>query len=286
MTMKKLIVTVCSVIILTVSFASCNQNPYKGYKETATGLLYKFHVKNDDTLSPKPTDIIFAKMSYSVNDSIWFNDSVRLMVLESTFPGDFYEGMMMMSKGDSASFICRADSTMLKTFRMRQLPENITAETKIKFDFMIQNFMTNEAFLVQLEEERNKQILEAEALLNAYVQENNIKVKPTESGLYFINLKEGKGRNPKEGQVVHVHYTGRLLDGTIFDSSYDHDKPIDFTLGKGQVIKGWDEGIAMLRKGGKAQLIIPCHLAYGGGAAGSIPPFSSLIFDVELVDIK
>ncbi|MDR0970223.1 MAG: FKBP-type peptidyl-prolyl cis-trans isomerase [Lentimicrobiaceae bacterium] len=283
--MKKIIVIAFFLTVSTILFMSCRQNPYKDFQETNTGLLYKFHVKNDAP-KPKPMDVIFAKMRYAINDSILFNDSVRFLLLESLFPGDFYEGIAMMGKGDSATFITKADSTMLKIFRYPKLPPNITPETMIQFDFMIQDIMTNEAYQASIEEAKNKQIAEMEAVLATYIKENNINVKPTKSGLYFIEQKVGKGKKPKEGEVVEVHYTGRLLDGTVFDSSYDRGKPIDFTLGKGQVIAGWEEGIAMLRKGGKAQLIIPFHLAYGERSAGSIPPYSSLIFDVELVDIK
>ena len=97
----------------------------------------------------------------------------------------------------------------------------------------------------------------------------------------------GSGANPSQGQTVSVHYKGSLLDGTVFDSSYKRNAPIDFPLGVGQVIKGWDEGIALLSKGSKATLIIPSDLAYGSaGAGGVIPPNATLKFEVELVDFK
>jgi len=99
-------------------------------------------------------------------------------------------------------------------------------------------------------------------------------------------LKKGNGSSPKKGQTVSVHYEGALLDGEVFDSSYQRNQPIDFTLGTGQVIPGWDEGISLLRKGDKARLVIPPQLAYGSaGAGGVIPPDAVLIFEVELMDI-
>ena len=108
----------------------------------------------------------------------------------------------------------------------------------------------------------------------------------TPSGLQYVIFEKTNGPRPQSGDVVVVHYTGWLTDGTKFDSSYDRDEPFSFVLGARQVIPGWDEGIALLRKGEKAQLVIPPDLAYGNRAIGPIPPNSTLIFEVELVDIK
>ena len=98
--------------------------------------------------------------------------------------------------------------------------------------------------------------------------------------------KKGSGDKPNPGDVVSVHYTGYLVDGTKFDSSLDRGEPIQFPLGQGRVIKGWDEGISLLNIGSKATFIIPPNLGYGSRAMGPIPANSILIFEVELVDIK
>ncbi len=109
----------------------------------------------------------------------------------------------------------------------------------------------------------------------------------TESGLEYTEKEAGTGAEAKAGKMVSVHYEGKLLDGTVFDSSFKRGKPIDFKLGVGQVIQGWDEGIALMKVGGKATLTIPPELGYGArGASGVIPPNATLIFDVELVDVK
>jgi peptidyl-prolyl cis-trans isomerase A (cyclophilin A) len=109
----------------------------------------------------------------------------------------------------------------------------------------------------------------------------------TQSGLDYIEVQEGTGTQAAAGKTVSVHYTGKFQDGRVFDSSVPRGEPITFKLGVGQVIKGWDEGIAMMKVGGKAQLIIPADLAYGErGASGVIPPNAILVFDVELVDVK
>jgi len=109
----------------------------------------------------------------------------------------------------------------------------------------------------------------------------------TPTGLKYVDLKIGEGAEPKAGQTVIVHYTGKLEDGKKFDSSLDRNEPLSFTIGIGQVIKGWDEGVMTMKIGGKRRLIIPPELGYGSRGAGSIiPPNAILIFEVELLDIK
>ncbi|MBA6156944.1 peptidylprolyl isomerase [Tenacibaculum sp. S7007] len=109
----------------------------------------------------------------------------------------------------------------------------------------------------------------------------------TPSGLRYKILQNGDGKQATKGAMVSVHYKGQLLDGTVFDSSYKRKQPIDFAIGVGQVIAGWDEGIQLLKVGDKARLVIPSHLAYGSaGAGGVIPPDATLIFDVELMNVK
>jgi peptidylprolyl isomerase len=109
----------------------------------------------------------------------------------------------------------------------------------------------------------------------------------TASGLTYIEVTPGSGASPQPGDLVTVHYTGTLENGTVFDSSYSRDKPIQFAIGTGMVIPGWDEGIALMKEGGKAKLVIPPDLAYGAaGAGGVIPPNATLNFDVFLVSVR
>jgi peptidyl-prolyl cis-trans isomerase A (cyclophilin A) len=109
----------------------------------------------------------------------------------------------------------------------------------------------------------------------------------TDSGLRYKMIQKGDGKKAEAGKTVSVHYEGSLENGKVFDSSYPRKKPIEFRLGQGQVIEGWDEGIALLQVGDKARFVIPSDLAYGAaGAGGVIPPNATLIFDVELMDVK
>jgi peptidylprolyl isomerase len=111
-------------------------------------------------------------------------------------------------------------------------------------------------------------------------------VQTTPSGLQYQEISAGTGAQPQAGQTVVVNYTGWLDDGTKFDSSLDRNQPFSFTLGKSQVIKGWDEGVATMKVGGKRRLIIPASLGYGAQVNGKIPANARLTFDIELLDVK
>jgi FKBP-type peptidyl-prolyl cis-trans isomerase len=114
-----------------------------------------------------------------------------------------------------------------------------------------------------------------------------ISMTTTPSGLQYDELQAGTGAAAKNGDTVEVHYTGWLTNGTKFDSSLDRGRPFSFRLGAGQVIKGWDEGVAGMQPGGKRKLTIPSDLAYGKrGAAGVIPPDADLVFEVELLRVR
>jgi peptidyl-prolyl cis-trans isomerase A (cyclophilin A) len=133
--------------------------------------------------------------------------------------------------------------------------------------------------------EKEALIKAAQEAASAALNELTNGMDQTASGLFYKITREGTGDHPPKGRNVSVHYRGMLPDGTVFDSSYQRNEPIAFPLGQGQVIKGWDEGIALLKKGSTAKLVIPSELAYGSKGAGDvIPPDVTLIFEVELVD--
>ena len=137
----------------------------------------------------------------------------------------------------------------------------------------------NQMAQVLIEAQMAKQVEELEKASAGFQQ--------TASGLRYQIIQEGTGEQATAGQTVSVHYKGQLLDGTVFDSSYKRQQPIDFVLGQGQVIPGWDEGVSLLKVGDKARFVIPSDLAYGSrGAGGVIPPDAALLFDVELVAVN
>lgn len=200
------------------------------------------------------------------------------------------EALKMMSKGSEISIIVPSQLAFGEQGRKPM----VGPYTTLLYDIKMVSFQTRAQFDKEREEEQKK--AEAEKLkakteeagkIQSYIKNNKITAKPTASGLYYIETQKGTGESPVAGKTVKVHYTGTLLDGTKFDSSVDRGQPFEFVLGQGQVIQGWDEGIALMKKGGKARLIIPSAIAYGeSGRMPTIPPSATLIFDVELIDFR
>ncbi|MBO5887599.1 MAG: FKBP-type peptidyl-prolyl cis-trans isomerase [Bacteroidaceae bacterium] len=152
-----------------------------------------------------------------------------------------------------------------------------TAFTSREAQVMLQEF-----FQKKQKEEAEKFIAEGKAYLDENAKKEGVTV--TKSGLQYEVLQEGTGKSPKATDTVRCHYEGRLLDGTVFDSSYKRGEPADFGLN--QVIPGWTEGVQLMKEGAKYRFTIPYLLAYGEqGAGASIPPFSTLVFDVELIKV-
>jgi FKBP-type peptidyl-prolyl cis-trans isomerase len=203
-------------------------------------------------------------------------------------PG-YEEGLKMMKEGGKSKMIVPSKIGWGEMGRGSMIPPYST----LVYETEVVKVMTQMEYDKELNEKKKQEDAKKAsakgnegAMLQKYLKEKNITVKPTATGIYFVEKVKGTGAHAAAGKTVKVHYTGTLLDGTKFDSSRDRNEPFEFTLGKGQVIKGWDEGIAMMSVGGKAILVIPSSMAYGDRDMGSIPPFSTLVFDVELISVK
>ena len=285
-TISKIMLAVLAVACV-FSFNACSK--YKGFKQDKeTGIYYKFYIQNKDSVQAQTGDAVSLLYQLALKDSILVPMMpIQELVQESFYKGDVYAAIRMMHVGDSATFILDAD-----TFFHYMGGENPFDDKELYFTFKMTELMPKaevDAMMQAQEEQYNAYMEQARAAedstMREYIAKNKIKVAPTASGLYFISKKAGKGAQAVAGQKVAVHYTGKLLDGTKFDSSYDRNEPIEFMLGQGQVIPGWDEGIAMMREGEKAVLLIPSKLAYGERGNQVIPPCAPLVFDVELVKV-
>jgi len=290
--MKKSIYLVALSLLVSVAFMSCGpKNPFPGYTPTGTGLYYKQIVAGTGD-QVQMGDVVKLRLAYYLNDSLLYSTDVLPepavdLVRESIFQGDLYEGLRMMHVGDSMSFMINSDSTFKKHFRAPVVPDFVSPDVFLRWEVIVDEAVPEEVYQQRLMDEMEANNQKANEEFAAYLAANGIKAQPTESGLVYVCTKKGKGPKPGYKNKVKVHYTGKLLDGTVFDSSVERGEPIEFQLGVGQVIPGWDEGIALMSKGEKGILYIPANLAYGARQAGElITPYSNLMFEVELVDFE
>ncbi len=283
------LLTVASLLMLVMA-TGCVED--SGCKTTKNGLKYQFYVQNEGN-QPQIGELVDVMLSCTVNDTMTIIPAASnvLKLAEPAFTSDFMEGVALMHVGDSASFFVNIDSTFKYVFGMKQLPKEFKSTDIMKFNVKVNDFFPESEYMKRMIEKMKNNdpdaTAKADAELKAYLNANGVDVKPTESGLCYVMTQDGNGEMPVQGNTVKVHYTGKLLDGTVFDSSIERGEPIEFPLGVGYVIPGWDEGIALMSKGEKGILYIPWFLAYGDrGAGGLIPGYANLIFEVELVDFK
>jgi len=285
-TISKIMLALLAVACV-FSFNSCSK--YKGYKlDKETGIYYKFHILNKDSAQVQTGDALLMQCQWALKDSILQPFMpIQVLVEESNYKSDVNNAFRMMHLGDSATFIFDAD-TFFYHMGIKKPFEGKDLYLTFKLNEMIPKAEVD-AIMAEQEAQYNAYIEQArvveDSLMQEYIAKNKIKVAPTASGLYFIPKKAGKGAQAMAGQKVAVHYVGKLLDGTEFDNSIKRGEPLEFVLGQGRVIPGWDEGIAMMKEGEKAVLLIPSKLAYGESGNQVIPPCSPLVFDVELVKV-
>ena len=298
--MNKITMLLGSAALL--GLVSCNKSEFDGFTKAENGLHYQFFTQSDTGVKATEGDGVSFRVIYSLKkattDSVLYDSRMnqqnesgieRHRLPKSSFSGSLEDAMMMMAANDSAAFIISADSFFLKTNKMQALPTFIKPGDKLVINIKMLEIITKK----ELENNQKKQQEEIAALaaseqpkIAAYLTANNITTPPTASGLIFIETQKGKGSaHPGATDEVTVHYTGTLIDGTKFDSSVDRGEPAKFLLP--QLVPGWIEGIQLMTKGSKAKMIIPSSLGWGAQGAGQqIPPFATVLFEVELIDFK
>jgi FKBP-type peptidyl-prolyl cis-trans isomerase len=256
-------------------------------------MKYKFISTDESARKAQPNDILTVKLYFTNDkDSVLFDTKdfnegiIQIQLSQPKYEGDIFDVLSMTHEGDSLIYKTSADS-FFNIMNNQPLPDFVAKGSDLTFYIKVLKIQSQEELMQQMQQEAEMKAKEEEERIKEYLAQNNLNVQPTESGLYYIEVKKGKGKKAEPGKTVKVHYKGTLLDGTPFDSSYDRGEPIEFVLGQGMVIPGWEEGIAMMNEGGKAKLIIPSKLAYGPNQRGNvIKPYSTLVFEVELIEVK
>jgi len=309
-TIKSILLSTALLVVIT-GMVSCKKTG-----KTTDGIDYTYIKQGKD--SPKNGEFILYNLVVK-NDK----DSTFISTYEQKMPGYLMfndstpkqngmdEIFLGLKKGDSIAF----ESSALKVFGEFNIPPFLTSEQLVKIrigviDVLdeqgIQAYFTalQEAQIKNQEKDAIKQLEVDTQLIEDYIAKNNLVGVRTESGLYYVIENDGEGDQIENGETAFIHYAGYLLDGTIFDTSmkdiavandiYNEQRdtqggysPIDVVVGEGRVIAGWDEGLALLKKGSKAKFLIPSPLGYGDRQSGGlIKPNSVLIFDVEVTDVQ
>ena len=275
--------------------ASADSLLAQGFQYLPSGLAFKIVSHGTGKHTPKPSDHIEMHIHVHVEDSIIFdsrqmNNSlpVPFQITEPKFQGDPVEGFMLMRAGDSAIF--KIPVALMKKSGNQLLPY-MKEGKEVTYNVCLVSVLTDKQQKKDQAAKTKKQRKIDKKLLTEYFTKLHINAEHTKSGIYYVMTKPGEGETAAAKQHVTVNYTGKLLNGKVFDSNTDpmfkHKEPYTFELGTGKVIKGWDEGLQLFGKGGKGTLYIPSDLAYGSqDRSPQIPANSILVFDVELLDIQ
>lgn len=295
-TAKKFTLLSTLAIVLGMGMAACQQ----GGQETLTtsdGVRYTKHTEAEGEFPDSTSIIDMHYQLYTPTDSLI--SSTYQAPVPSPMPFRFEQAPYMK---EPLSKVTGGDSITLQIpaklmFQQGQIPPFLKADDEVRMEIKVEGIYQMEEYQQIMAERRQQQqqkmqqlIEESKVKEDADIQEyltaNSMEADKTESGLYYISTTPGDTSNIESGDTVVVHYRGTLLDGTPFDNSYDRGEPLRFPIKQGRVIKGWDEGIPLIGKGGKGTLLVPSHLAYGPSKRSDvIDAFSTLKFEVEVLDV-
>ncbi len=281
--MTNFLKTTLSVVAAASLLISCGQ-----FKTTQDpdGSKYQIHTEGKGKKINVGDILTFDLVIKASNDST-FEDTykrhqpITMPAQKGAFKGSFENALLHLSEGDSATVFINADSLFARV--QQPLPQGITKGSEIKFIVKIQSTQTREEFQKAQDAKKGSEA----KIMEEYAKKNFPTATKTQYGMYHVVVKEGTGDVIKAGQTVTVDYTGKFMDGKSFDSSVGKPGPkFQVTVGQGAVIPGWEQALALMKKGEKAIFFIPSNLAYGEQGSGPIPAFSSLIFEMEVLDVK
>ena len=287
-----------ALAMLSLLLWQCVEEKYPGYAVTESDIYYNLLATDGDERLPVAGDYLTLLVTYStLTDSIIYNSDVdsrdgymTVVLPDSIEPGSYYESLAMMHQGDSAAMLLNAE-TFFSSYLKQDVPAFLRADNRVKVNIRMQKIRNAEevkAHDLAYQDELLRREMQEQADLQGYLNANNIDSTHYYRGLYIVMLDSGQGSLPQMGDLVSIHFTGTTLDGKAFDSTYDRDQPIDFSIGSpGIVIKGLEAGVKRMREGAKAKFIIPSQLAFGErGVRGIVEPYSTLIYEVELIKLN
>lgn len=287
--MQKIIYILLPVLLF---IAACDSVDENGYSALESGFKYKLHTIGDGEKEPVKGDVILAHVVLkTLGDTVLYNSKWKHSGGVSNFDYNGNKGLnqcfSFMHEGDSASFIVKHNHNSIYSLidTAHYTSNQVKADIKLEHVFnseQYENWLDDIAWLH--DGEMNEQIVMKQYLDSLELNEENYI-----AGIYYENIEKGRGKRAVKGDAVFVHYKAYFLNGKEFDNTYGMDVPFVFNLGDpDQVIEGFETGLQLMKKKGKARFIIPSQLAFGekGSATGIVPPFSTLVYEVELINIK
>lgn len=286
---------ILSLVILQVLFSANTFAQSPDVQKTSGGLEYRLIVDKPGDQHPKVGDYVTMHLKSTLGDSVLYNSrelnndkAVTFQLMKPSYKGDLTEGIMALTPGDSAHIYIPVDD-LIKSGSPKLSYMKQGVGQKLEYRVVLVSVKPMAQMKKEQEDQQKKQAEIDDKKLIEYFKTNNITPKKTASGLYYTIDRLGEGDAVNKGDKVTVNYTGKTIDGKVFDSNIDpsfmHVEPFTFILGMGHVIKGWDEGVDLLNKGTKATLYIPSRLAYGKNSPdpNKIPENAIMIFDIEVL---
>lgn len=289
-----------ALTLAVFALASCAQKKsddgaaakVEGYQTTSNGLQYKIIADNPGEPLKAGQYCLSTSTLRTLDGALVdipdHTKSGYSQVSQPRYKGDPLEVLMNLSEGDSASVIVN-EKTFLADYPQR--PSNVKEGDQLRMDIKLMKVYTAEQYATEVIPQLNAAKYANETKqIDDYIAAQGWTAVSLPSGLKIVVDKQGNGAPVTDGALIKVNYTGKLLNGTVFDSNvlpeFNHVQPFELTVGKGMVIKGWDEGLKSFHQGGKGKLIIPARLGYGEQGSGKIPPNSPLMFEVEILEVK
>ncbi len=263
------------------------------FRKTSSGLEYKFLESGKSKEYPKIGDVVYFEMTYSTaNDSVVFDTrqidpNFKMRLTPPTHAGGcFEEALSMMCAGDSAAFKINAKDFLNYTQGKVNIPSYVKDGDKFIFRINVKKIVDGSSYVQQNAEMYQYYLDQESSLIERYSLDIDFPRHNTESGLSIFTISKGSGVKPTEGQAVTIDYTAGFIDGSVFDSTLERKHPFRFVIGNNEVIDGLEEAIKLMNIGDHCLLIIPFRLAYGEEKSGVVAPFSTLVFEIELLNAE
>ena len=280
------------ILIIIILSPSCSSLDNNGYTELSPELLFKLHSIGESTKQIHSGDYISIHFQYRTQyDSIFFESKRKFQVKGNDGSGSILPALLKMSEGDSASLIVNTHNFFSYTLESEP-PDFLYGSNNFHIELKIDDIQSNTEF----EQEKGLfldwisefQASETE-LIRRYLDDAKLDMSPGKNGLYFISLKSGNNNRVMKGKRVWIHYTGRFLDGHFIDNSNEKSNPIDYIYGTEMfLIEGLEEALGRMHEKEKALIILPSSLAFGsyGSAGGIVPPYTTLIYELEVLKVE